>query len=65
MNFDICSHLHAISDLTMSNIRGIDSKYHTNNAECYAEKCHRRGKCIIALTDSYIRITPKTKLKEN
>ncbi len=53
--WDICNHLHAMSDMGFSDKPGQTySRPHTNNAECYAfgdrkgEKCNRNGRCIIA-----------------
>jgi len=54
MKYDICPYLHAMSDFgyarngEKTGPSGIYSRPHTNNAECYAEKCTRRGRCLIA-----------------
>jgi hypothetical protein len=43
--FQICSHLHAMSDFGFAHDNeptgpsGLYSRPHTNNAECYAEEC--------------------------
>ena len=48
--FNICFHLHAMSDFGFSDKGdGSYSRSHTNNAECYAEKCKYRGRCLIAV----------------
>lgn len=51
--FDICPGLHAMSDVGFAHSgKTIDgetySRPRTNNAECYAKKCSRRGRCLIA-----------------
>jgi len=53
--FQICSHLHAMSDFGFASGNeptgpsGLYSRSRTNNAECYAEECHNRGRCLIAV----------------
>ena len=52
-HFDICPHLHAMSDVGFAHygktVNGETyNKPRTNNAECYAEKCNRYGRCLIA-----------------
>jgi len=55
--WDICQHLHAMSDCghDPTSFTGY-SKHHTHDAECYASqkgiKCTRQGRCIKA----YLRI---------
>jgi hypothetical protein len=52
LKFDICPELHAMSDMGFANSatteNRIYSRSHTNNAECYAKECHRRGRCLSA-----------------
>ena len=48
--FMICPYLHTMSDFGFSNKGdGSYSRSHTNNAECYAEKCKDKGRCLIAV----------------
>jgi len=54
MRWDICPFLHAMSDFGFASPerqkQGYTySKPHTHDAECYAEKCNRRGRCLIAV----------------
>ncbi len=57
MKWDICSNLHAMSDMsfaspgTPTGPSGVYTRAHTYGAECYAKKCRRRGKCLVAKTD--------------
>lgn len=50
--WDICQHIHAMSDIGHNHLAGTCQRFHNNNAECYAQqdgvKCRRRGCCIIA-----------------
>ena len=58
MNFvrwDICPYLHAMSDMGFAHGNeptgpsGLYGRPRTNNAECYADKCHRKGLCLKAV----------------
>lgn len=51
--WDICSNLHAMSDVAYKNgMIGVYSKPRTYNAECYlileGKNCKRKGRCLIA-----------------
>ena len=53
LEFIICPYLHAMSDVGVASAerkaQGYNySRPHTNNAECYADKCNNNGKCLIA-----------------
>lgn len=53
LRFDICPYLHAMSDMGFASperkAQGYTySRHHTHDAECYAEKCNRRGRCLMA-----------------
>lgn len=53
LKFTICPHLHAMSDMGFASEERKGQGYtysrpHTNNAECYADKCTNRGRCLIA-----------------
>ncbi len=69
MKFDICAHLHAMSDFGFASEKRKSQGYtysppHTHDAECYAEQrgdpCTRKGQCLLALTDSRQRIGPRS-----
>lgn len=69
MKWDICSHLHAMTDFGFASGEAeaqgrTYSRSHTNNAECYAEQdgkpCNRRGQCITAFADDRRQINSKS-----
>jgi len=58
IQWDICPYLHAMSDIGFGNT-GVSGKYgkpRTNNAECYADKCHRKGICLKAKNVKFGRV---------
>ncbi len=65
--WDICGELHAMTDVgTAPGSRIGDIKYsrpHTNNAECYATSCRRRGRCLIAKDGNANAITKATPIR--
>jgi hypothetical protein len=53
-HYDICQSLHAMNDMgfAAAEARAKGNTYgqsRTYNAECYADKCTRRGRCLIAV----------------
>ena len=68
IRFRICSNLHAMSDVGFSDSfrdsreGNMYSRPHTNNAECYAEKCTNRGRCLIAVDENLQPINKKTQI---
>jgi len=58
IGYDICPYLHAMSDFGFAypdperKREGFYSKPHTHDAECYATKCTRRGRCLIAIFET-------------
>ena len=54
VRWQICPYLHAMSDFGFKDVDKNTGLYtygrsHTNNAECYADKCRGRGRCLIAV----------------
>ena len=69
MQWDICTYLHAMSDVGFASPERQEkgctySKPRTYNAECYATKCHRRGVCIRRVSDEGCRLNSKTALSQ-
>lgn len=52
IKFDICLHLHAMTDFGHGHMQDVSARVYINNAECYAKQdgvpCHRNGRCVIA-----------------
>lgn len=50
--WDICEHIHAMSDLHQGHLDGTCERHPNYTAECYAQMdgkpCKRHGRCIIA-----------------
>ncbi len=66
--WNICPNLHAMTDVGMAGAERSTqgetySRPHTYNAECYGNKCRRRGKCLLLMDATGLPITTKTKLK--
>ncbi|MFA5036715.1 MAG: hypothetical protein WC479_06015 [Candidatus Izemoplasmatales bacterium] len=62
IKWNICPYLHAMSDFGFAHEgepRSVSGRYgrsHTNDAECYAECCHRRGVCLRAVNIRYQKV---------
>jgi len=52
ISFDICKHLHTMTDFGHRHMEDTSVRVYINNAECYAKEdgvpCSRNGRCVIA-----------------
>ena len=64
IGFDICTDLHAMSDIGSGHLRGEVERVHNHTAECYAfmdgRKRVRRGAYIIARDNMWRRVSSKS-----
>lgn len=65
MKWDICTKLHAMNGFGYAdNDKGEKySRSYTVNAECYANKCRRKGICLRRVNNDMSHINSKTQLE--